>query len=238
MRLTSPYEHYDIKLSRVLSEDTRFARGAGIPVEINQKKFTLLLDTGASGISISPKSARKAGLEGLGEETREARGVGDKPAADRYSLIAREVRIGSLIFADVPIAAFAPASATGGDGLIGADVFHKFLVAIDFVHDRMSLDPLAQPPTDGALDSASTLDPGFTRVYRIGNHLTLPTSVNGGHGNLFLIDSGMKPRRPTAMVSQICAVYRDLLRRSRGLKPPHWLSLDSVRRIPICLQST
>jgi len=219
VRLTSPYEHYDIKLSSLMSNDVKFKLGEGIAVEINQKKFSLKLDTGASGISISPKSARKAGLEGLGEETREARGVGDKPAADRYSLIAREVRIGSLIFADVPIAAFAPASATGGDGLIGADVFHKFLVAIDFVHDRMSLDPLAQPPTDGALDSASTLDPGFTRAYRLGNHLTLPTSVNGGHGNLFLIDSGASLNLIDATVAnETTKTYSDGSIRLQGIQ--------------------
>jgi len=219
VRLTSPYEHYDIKLSSLLDDNAKSKRGAGIAVEINQKKFTLLLDTGASGISISPKSARKAGLEGLGEETGEARGVGDKPPADRYSLLAREVRIGNLILADVPIAAYAPVSNTGRDGLIGADVFQKFLVAIDFVHYRMSLDPFAQPPADRKLDSARTLDPGFARAFRLGNHLSLLTTVNGGQDHLFLIDSGASINLiDAAVANETTKTYGDDFTRLQGIQ--------------------
>jgi tetratricopeptide (TPR) repeat protein len=219
VRLISPYEHYDIKLSSLMSNDVKIKLGVEIAVEINQKKFSLKLDTGASGISISPKSARKAGLEGLGEETSEARGVGDKHPADRYSLIAREVRIGKLIFADVPISAYSPASTTGADGLIGSDVFERFLVAIDFVHDRMSLDPFAQPPPDRKLDSSSALDPGFTRALRLGNHLTLLTSVNGNLDHLFLIDSGASLNLiDTAVATETTKTYADSLTKLQGIQ--------------------
>ncbi len=188
-QLASPYRRYDLKLLDLLNGPTT-KRGVGLSVEINQKKFKLFLDTGASGISISPKAAKKAGLEGLGEETKEVRGVGDKPAGDSYSLLAEEVRIGNLKFADVPIEAFSGVSVAGDDGLIGADVFRDFLVGIDFVHYRISLDPFAERPPDHLGDAPDAPAPGFTRAVRLDNLLSLPTSVNGGNRHLFVIDSG------------------------------------------------
>lgn len=188
-QLASSYQHYDIKLQELLNGPTSKV-GVGLSVEINQKKFRLLLDTGASGIAISPKSAKKAGLEGLGDETSEVHGVGDRPTGDSYRLLATEVRIGELKLADVPIAAFSGATVAAGDGLIGADVFREFLVGIDFVHIRLSLDPFAERPPDHLGDAPDAPASGFTRAMRLGNHLTLPTSVNGGKGHLFLIDSG------------------------------------------------
>jgi tetratricopeptide (TPR) repeat protein len=85
--LVSPYQHYEIKLVDLMNGPNS-KRGVGISVEINQKKFTLLLDTGASGIAISPKSAKRSGLEGLGEETVEARVLATNPpqTSIRYSL--------------------------------------------------------------------------------------------------------------------------------------------------------
>lgn len=188
-KLASPYQHYDLKLLDLMN-DPKSRRGVGLSVEINQKKFKLMLDTGASGISVSPKAAKRAGLEGLGEETSEVRGVGDKPAGDSYALLAAEVRIGEFKLADVPIAAFARVSAGGADGLIGADVFRSFLVGIDFVHNRISLNPFSELPPEHLGDAPDTPAPGFTRAVRMGNHLSLPTSVNSGNTHLFLIDSG------------------------------------------------
>lgn len=188
-QLASAYQHYDLKLLDLMN-DPKTRRGVGLTVEINQKKVKLLLDTGASGIAVSPKSAKKAGLEGLGEETSEARGVGDKPAGDSYSLLATEVKIGELKLANVPIQAFAGVSEGGADGLIGADVFRSFLVGIDFVHDRLSLDPFTELPPDHWGDAPDIPAPGFTRAMRLGNHLSLLTSVNNSEGHLFLIDSG------------------------------------------------
>jgi tetratricopeptide (TPR) repeat protein len=218
MRFASPYQHYDIKLVNVMYNSTS-KRGVGIRVEINQKRFTLLLDTGASGISISPKSARKAGLEGLGDETSEARGFGDKPPAHSFSLLAREVRIGELILADVPIAAFTSASAIGADGLIGADVFERFLVTIDFVHNQISLDPFAQPPPDQKPDSASNVDPGFTKAFRLGNDLSLLTSVNGSDNHLFLVDSGSSSNLiDRGVASETTKTYGDELTKLHGVQ--------------------
>ena len=217
-QLASPYQHYDLKLLDLMN-DPKSRRGVGLSVEINQKKVKLLLDTGASGISVSPRAAKKAGLEGLGEETSEARGVGDKPAADSYSLLAAEVKIGELKLADVPIQAFAGVSEGGADGLIGADVFRSFLVGIDFVHDRISLEPFAERPPDRLGDAPDTPAPGFTRAMRLGNHLSLPTSVNGAKGSLFLIDSGSTQNLiDTNTARETTKTYGDDRTRLRGIQ--------------------
>lgn len=217
-QLASAYRHYDLKLLDLLN-DPRSRRGVGLSVEINQKKFKLMLDTGASGISVSPKAAKKAGLEGLGEEAREARGIGDRPAGDSYALLAAEVKIGEMTLTNVPIAAFSGVSSAGDDGLIGADVFRQFLVGIDFVHGRISLDPFAERPPEHLGDAPDAPTPGFTRVVRLGNHLSLPTSVNGSQGHLFLVDSGSSQSLiDTKAARETTKTYGDDRTRLRGVQ--------------------
>jgi hypothetical protein len=217
-QLTSAYQHYDLKLLDLMN-DPKSKRGVGLTVEINQKKFKLMLDTGASGIAVSPRAAKKAGLEGLGDETREARGVGDKPSGDSRVLLAADVRIGELKLADVPISAFSGVSTAGDDGLIGADIFRDFLVGIDFVHDRISLDRFAERPPDHLGDAPDAPAPGFTRAVRLGNHLSLPTSVNNGNGYLFLIDSGSSQSLiDTNAARETTKTYGDDRTRLRGIQ--------------------
>jgi hypothetical protein len=158
-------------------------------------------------------------LEGLGDEASEVHGVGDKPAGDGYSLLAKRVRIGDLELADVPIEAFSGATSAAGDGLIGADVFREFLVAIDFVHGQISLDPFAERPPEHLGNAPDTLAPGFTRAMRLGSHLSLPTSVNGHDGHLFLIDSGSSANLiDTTTARETTKTYGDDSTKLRGVQ--------------------
>ena len=187
-------------------------------MEIDRKKFNLLLDTGASGISISPKAAKRAGIEGLAEEPGEARGIGDRSPTTEYRLLAGEVRVGDLTFTNVPMKAFSTAS-IDADGLIGTDVFRRFLVTIDFPHRQMFLDPFEQLPPDLPIDAADTLDPGFARAFRIGHLLTVPTSVNGSVGRLFLVDSGASRNQiDVGFARETSQVYSDDRMKVKGLQ--------------------
>jgi hypothetical protein len=79
------------------------------------------------------------------------------------------------------------------DGLIGADVFQRFLIEIDFTRLQLRLEPYPEWRTSESNeveDASSTLSAGFVRALRFGNHLTVPTSVNQKGAYLFLIDSG------------------------------------------------
>src|SRR5208282_3104870 len=149
-RLISAYEKSKIKLF-LIQDGPRNPRGVGMRVQFNQHQSAhLLLDTGASGISVSAKFAERAGLEKLGDESRSAKGIGDKQAEPSHLHIAPEVRIGDVVFADYPISAFRSAKSSDFDGLIGADVFQRFLISIDFPAQEMDLEPR---PASNSADS-------------------------------------------------------------------------------------
>jgi hypothetical protein len=188
-RLTSTYEPARIKLTEIMQSPTRL-RGFGVRVQFNQRHIaTLLLDTGASGISLAPNIAKKAGLELLSDESSEAKGIGNKKPQDSFSYLASEVRIGPVVFADHPVSVFRAAKDSDIEGLIGADVFQRFIVNLDFPRLQMDLEPY-QSTTDDDPQDVSATNEGFHRVVRAGTHLLIATSVNQSKAKFFLIDSG------------------------------------------------
>jgi len=188
-RLVSTYEPSRIKLVEIMQSPTRL-RGFGLKVQFNQRHTaTLLLDTGASGISLAPKLAEKAGLDLLSDESSEAKGIGDKKSQDSFSYLASDVRIGPVVFADHPVSVFRAAKDSDIDGLIGADVFQRFMVNLDFPGLQVDLEPYRSTTDDDPQD-AGALAEGFHRVVRAGTHLMIATSVNQSKGKFFLIDSG------------------------------------------------
>jgi hypothetical protein len=173
----------------------------------------LLLDTGASGISLSPKIIEKAGLEELGRESMAAKGVGDKPPIGSFRYLASKIRIGDLEFTDCPVSLFKSAKSGGWDGLIGSDFFKAFIVTIDFPSAELVLTPRNGDPAalyDEPIN-AGTPARGFYRMYRAENHLSIPTYANEQKKyTLFLIDSGATSNlmdTSTAMLST--TTYRD-----------------------------
>lgn len=191
-RLVSPYQAANIKLMR-LYPDARRIRGTGVRVQFNQKQtVTLLLDTGASGISLSPKTADKVGLEKLLVEDSEAKGIGDQAPGELQHYVASEVRVGDVVFSDFPVSIFRSARDSDVDGLIGADVFQRFLITIDFPKQEIELEPrpAAEEQANEPIDAADKPPEGFHRALRAGSHLALFTLVNEGKPRLFLIDSG------------------------------------------------
>ena len=188
-RLVSAYQPARLKLVQILNGVGRF-RGFGLRVQFNHSYTgTLMLDTGASGISIAPKSAQKAGLELLSGLSNEAQGIGDKEPDDSLGYLASEIRVGDVILADHPVAVFRSAKDSDVHGLIGADVFQKFIITLDFRYGRIELQPYATPEPDEPVD-ATSVPAGFHRVFRAGNHLLMPTQVNDSPNKFFVIDSG------------------------------------------------
>jgi len=217
--LMSSYQTTIIDLI-LIQPDPRRPRGVGLRVRLNGNRYVrLMLDTGASGISIDPKTAEKAGLESLEREGRQAKGIGDKAAPIGLQFLAKELQIGDLKFADYPIKAFRGAKDGDIDGLIGSDVFSQFLVTIDFPKRKLKLDPLpeacrVETPIDGG-----PIPSGFHHVYRAGNHLLIPTVVTEGAPYLFLLDSGASSSLiDTETAKEKTKVYRDELTTVRGIQ--------------------
>jgi hypothetical protein len=221
-RLISPYEKSKIKLF-LIQDGLKNPRGVGLRVQFNQHQSAqLLLDTGSSGISVSAKFAERAGLEKLGEESRDAKGIGDKQAEPEHLYIAPEVRIGDVVFADYPISAFKSAKSSDFDGLIGADVFRRFMVSIDFPEREITLEPRPasnSADSDGPTDASTAVPAGFQRVFRFGDHLAVPTSINSGKSSLFLIDSGSSSNLVDETIARDSSkVYRDDSVRVKGIQ--------------------
>ena len=225
-RLTSPYESARIKLVPIMASPRRM-RGFGLRVQFNQRQTaTLLLDTGASGISLSPKTAEKAGLESLTDEASQTKGIGDRKPQETFHYLASEVRIGSVAFADHPVSAFRSAKDSEIDGLIGADVFQRFLVCLDFPSLQMILEPFSKDAGDDPEDSNPVRD-GFHRALRAGDHLMIATSVNDSAAKWFLIDSGSFSNMIDAeSASAFTRVHEDAMTRLHGVQG----NVDKVSR--------
>jgi tetratricopeptide (TPR) repeat protein len=221
-RLVTPYESGQVKLFRVLDGPNR-ERGVGLVLRLNGKQNArLLLDTGASGIALSPKLAEKAGLEVISGETGEAKGVGDQKPQASVAYLASEIRAGDVAFADYPISVFRSAQSPDYDGLIGADVFGRFIVSLDFNQLLLTVQPRdknSEPDSDEPTD-ARPPSSGFSRMVRFGDHLTVPTFINGSTRSvLFLLDSGAQSNLiDTATAAEFASVSADSSVRVVGIQ--------------------
>jgi len=218
-RLVSKVEKTDTPLLELLRTTTS-VRGYGLQVKLNDRGYRMLLDTGASGITVGRKEAERAGLEKITQAS--IGGIGDEGPQSGYTAVARHIRIGELEFEDCVVEVSDRRSVNGEDGLIGADVFDSYLVDIDGPGMMLHLSPLPKRPDDAA--SAATLktdsenpdvarDTGiggkndtaillpkdryvapemasWTRVFRFGHQLLVPTRVNDTQSMFFAIDTG------------------------------------------------
>jgi len=188
-RLTSPYSPAAIPIHDT-SRDSHGPRPS-LKVTLNGRHpATLLLDTGASGISLKPRTAARAGLLRLGEATAPIKGIGIGRPRQAGVFLASEFRVGAVAWADMPVLTVSTVS-DDLDGVMGADVFRQFLVTLDFRRRQVRLEPRAEGPGgDDAPRDAPPPPEGFARVWRFGNHLAVEASVNGARGVPFLLDSG------------------------------------------------
>ena len=127
-----------------LMSDPQHLRGYGIGVEFGDHRSKLLLDTGAGGILINRRLAEKAGLQRLSSTS--IGGIGDKGDMNGYVAVAPSIKVGNLEFKDCPVEVADRRSVAEEDGLIGADVFEKFLVDLDFAHEKVRLSELPSRP--------------------------------------------------------------------------------------------
>jgi hypothetical protein len=138
-RLVNHVTSTQIPLAR-LFEDANHLRGYGLDVKVNDRKGTLMLDTGASGILLDRGMAEKAGITKLVETG--IGGIGDRGERSGYVGLAKSIMIGDLRFENCPIEVLENRSVVGEEGLIGADVFNDFLIDLDFPSEKLRLSEL------------------------------------------------------------------------------------------------
>ncbi len=209
-----------------LLRDANHLRGLGLSVSVNGAKANLMLDTGASGILIDRGIAEKSGLARLSEIT--VWGFGDKGENAGWVGLANSIKIGELEFQNCPVRVMDKRSVVDEDGLIGADVFERFLVDINLPGRKLRLSELPKRPgetgnviklnadrddaesEDTAHETTDTtskpalapLPPGpfdayvdpemksYSKVFRFGHDLLVPTGIGDAPKKLFLLDTG------------------------------------------------
>lgn len=202
-RITTKLTETETELEPMLDRPGH-VRGYGLTVKVNGASARLLLDTGASGISIDQNLAEKAGVKKLVDTT--TGGIGDEHDVASYIGRADKIRIGNLEFENCQVDVLKERSIVGDDGLIGADVFRSFLIDINMPKHKLKLSRLPpypdEPEQELSLASGSSENryahdryfppemKDYTAVFKSGHFLLIPTSVNSSPPKLFLIDTG------------------------------------------------
>jgi len=144
-RLDSTATSGDLPLQALIQErhGNLAATAYALSVEINGHSNLLRLDTGASGLSVTKSAAEHAGLKTSGAER--IFGIGDEGAQHGSWAYADRIQIGGFEFKDCVVNVLEKGIGDD-DGLIGSDVFSKFLITIDYPMHKIHLDPLPSNP--------------------------------------------------------------------------------------------
>jgi predicted aspartyl protease len=129
-----------------LMRDATHIRAFGLDVKLNQHDARLQIDTGASGLLISRSIADHAGLKQFSRS--EVGGVGNQGNKASYTAFADDIKIGSLEFKDCAVQVLDKGEVLDNDGLIGMDVFSRFVVTLDYPMRKLLLAPLPPRPND------------------------------------------------------------------------------------------
>jgi tetratricopeptide (TPR) repeat protein len=174
----------EIKMEALTVGARMVLRGYGLRVRLNDRNtVTLLVDTGSSGITITRKLAEKIGARKLSEQAIE--GVGKSGPAVGYKAWVDKIVIGDLEFQDCFVQA-TPREIAEVDGIIGLDIFSKYLVTLDLPARKLRLEPLPARSNDGEPAQANA----FAQTFTLGHFLLLPTEVGKKATGLFVVDSG------------------------------------------------
>jgi tetratricopeptide (TPR) repeat protein/predicted aspartyl protease len=146
-RLVSETETATIAFAPMMRDANRI-RAFGLDVKFNDHNARLQIDTGASGLVISRSVANRAGLKQFSR--METGGVGSEGRKAAYTAFADDIKIGSLEFRDCQVDVIDQRNVVDSDGLIGMDVFSRFLITLDYPMRKLLLAPLPRRPEDPA----------------------------------------------------------------------------------------
>lgn len=174
---------------------SRIHTGFGLNVKFNDRASAdLLLDTGAGGIVIGRKLAEKAGAVKIADS--KIGGIGDQGMVESYIAWIDKITIGSIEFRNCLVEVSSKKDIVDEAGLIGADVFSKFLITLDFREQKLLLNPLPKNPSSADEDErfqdryiAPEMQ-GFTKFYAFGHDIVVPVVVNDKAIGNFILDTG------------------------------------------------
>ncbi len=192
-RLASGYRPYTVAL-KAYQPHGLIPAGLLTPVSINGGKILwLVLDSGASGIVINPKAAKRLDLDIVSETQITGLGGG---AVGGAMGVAHTVRVGEHFqLENCAVEVLSGTFAEGADGVIGMDAFEAFQIRLDARSRTLELTPFESgPPEVGTgrwigYDRTENSDQP-SHAYGFRHFLLLRARVQGGKAGLFLVDTG------------------------------------------------
>ncbi len=186
---------------RLHAERAGEARGLLVDLKLGALDDTpVLLDSGASGLHIAKRTARRAGLEPLAGLTLVG-GGGDGVHAVTWGVVS-ELDFGPLAFGDVLGVRAAGSLHPRGvyRAIVGIDVLSGLLVGIEAQAGRLALDLLEEeeePEDPRALDPWPR-SPAAVPILRIEGQLLVPVRFEADRAKttLFLLDTGATRTMP------------------------------------------
>ena len=170
-------------------------KGFALGVKFNDRvSADILLDTGAGGIVIGRKLAERIGVVKVADTF--IGGIGDKGPVSGYIGWVDKIKIGGVEFKDCLVEVSSKGDVVDESGLMGTDVFEKFLVTLDFKEWRLLLAPLPNNPNAASEDDewqdryVAPEMQGYTKIWRFGHLLVLPVVVSDKAVGNFALDTG------------------------------------------------
>jgi predicted aspartyl protease len=172
-RLVSDINTAEIPFVKLLQDATHI-RAFGLDVKLNDHDTRLQIDTGASGLLVSRSVADHAGLKEFSRT--EVGGIGGQGKKAAYTTFADDIKIGSLEFKDCAVEVIDKGNVADSDGLIGMDVFSRFLVTLDYPMRKLLLAPLPPRPSDTSATKPTLETHGNTSDDESPDNTTAPPS--------------------------------------------------------------
>lgn len=175
----------------------------GLDVGFNGKSKRLEIDTGKSGLIVNKDTAESLHLPTQTYQTVTSTGHPTNAVVAKVN----SIKIGELEFSDCTVKVVETSIARGPDGVIGTDVFHDFLLTLDYPGHSVKVSSL--PPVLGAPQTAESLyagdassepdshdryvDPSmqtWVKAFRQGSQLSVLVSIDKGPQHLFRLATG------------------------------------------------
>ena len=224
----------------VTNGPTEEVRSRALDVELNGHKRLLEIDTGASGLLITRAAALSAGL--VPEAEVKTHGIGDEGGTSGFVSHVDNIRIGGMEFRNCMVRVLDKKDVLSVSGLIGTDVFQNYLVTLDMPARELRLSALPERPGEAKTDEALKPEGGpakpaeasaeervrdrfiapemkeWTRIYRLGHDLIVPTKIGATPTKLFILDTGDQvPLISLAAAREVTGVYGSDMDDLRGL---------------------
>jgi len=207
-RITSKANTVSIPFLPVFEDSSR-PRAYGLDLSLNGTRRRMQIDTGASGIILTASAAKSLHL--TPEYRIHTGGVGDEGEVESYLAHVATIQVGGVQLANCMVEVLAKSS-LNVDGLIGINVFSRWLVTLDYPNAKLLLNPLPPrpstkdtptPPTPSTTDEQADAEenvphdayvaPQMTdwmHIARVSHNILLPAILNKGQVHYIIADTG------------------------------------------------